>query len=42
MGKKVVVNGHNMTIVGVAQQGFDGVELGITPKIFIPIMMQPT
>jgi len=30
-----------MTVVGVAQAGFDGVELGFSPKIFIPIMMQP-
>ena len=29
-----------MTVVGVAQEGFDGVELGFSPKIFIPIMMQ--
>ena len=29
-----------MTVVGVAQAGFDGVELGFSPKIFIPIMMQ--
>ena len=42
LGKTLAVNGHNMTIIGVAQQGFDGVELGFTPKIFIPIMMQPT
>jgi predicted permease len=41
VGKKVVVNGNNLTIVGVAQEGFDGVELGSAAKIFIPIMMQP-
>src|SRR5438094_2841618 len=29
-----------MTVVGVAQAGFDGVELGFSPKIFVPIMMQ--
>jgi hypothetical protein len=28
IGKKIVVNGNNMTIVGVAQEGFEGVELG--------------
>jgi predicted permease len=41
IGKKVGVNGHNMTIVGVAQPGFDGVQLGNAAKLFIPIMMQP-
>jgi predicted permease len=40
VGKKIIVNGNNMTIVGVAQEGFDGVELGNTAKIFVPIMMQ--
>jgi predicted permease len=27
-------------VIGVAQAGFDGVELGYRPKVFIPIMMQ--
>lgn len=40
LGKTVTVNGHNMTIVGVAQQGFDTVELGFTPSFFMPMMMQ--
>lgn len=40
VGKNLMVNGHNMTVIGVAQQGFDGVELGYTTQIFIPIMMQ--
>src|SRR3984893_7700257 len=29
-----------MTIIGVAQAGFDGVELGYSTKIFVPMMMQ--
>ncbi len=41
LGKKIAINGNNMTIVGVAQEGFDGVELGSAAKLFIPIMMQP-
>jgi predicted permease len=41
VGKKIIVNGNNMTIVGVAQEGFDGVELGSAAKIFVPVMMQP-
>jgi predicted permease len=41
VGKKIIVNGVNMTIVGVAQEGFDGVELGNAAKIFVPVMMQP-
>jgi predicted permease len=41
IGKNILVDNHSMTIIGVAQQGFDGVELGNAAKLFIPIMMQP-
>ena len=40
VGKTVVVNGHNYTVIGVAQQDFDGVELGRTAQIFVPMMMK--
>lgn len=40
LGKKILVNNYPMTVVGVVQPGFDGVELGRTPKLFIPIMME--
>jgi predicted permease len=40
VGKTVVINGRNMTVIGVAQPGFDGVELGQSTKAFIPIMMK--
>jgi predicted permease len=40
VGKTVVINGHNMTVIGVAQQGFDGVELGFTTQVFVPVMMK--
>jgi predicted permease len=39
VGKTLTVNGHNFTIVGVAQKGFDGVELGSASKVFVPVMM---
>jgi len=41
VGKTLTLNNYQMTVVGVAQAGFDGVELGFSPKIFVPIMMQP-
>ena len=41
VGTSLTLNNYKMTIVGVAQAGFDGVELGFSPKIFVPIMMQP-
>jgi predicted permease len=40
VGKTIVMNGYAMTVIGVAQAGFDGVELGYKPKVFIPVMMQ--
>ena len=40
VGRSLIVNGHNMTVIGVVQPRFDGVELGYSSKIFIPIMMQ--
>jgi predicted permease len=40
LGKKLTVNKYDMTVIGVAQAGFDGVELGFSPKLFIPVMMQ--
>jgi predicted permease len=40
LGKILTVNKHDMTIIGVAQAGFDGVELGYSPKLFIPVTMQ--
>ena len=39
LGKTVLVNNYPMTIIGVVQPGFDGVELGYATKIFVPIMM---
>jgi predicted permease len=39
VGKTLTLNNYKMTVVGVAQEGFDGVELGFSPKIFIPVMM---
>ena len=39
IGKTLVVNAHNLTIVGVAQAGFDGMELGHQAKLFVPMNM---
>src|SRR5260221_1912104 len=40
VGKTVLVNNHQMTSIGVAQAGFDGVELGYANKIFVPGMVE--
>jgi predicted permease len=40
VGKTVIINGHSMVVVGVAEQGFDGVELGLRAEIFVPVVMK--
>jgi predicted permease len=40
LNKTLTVNGTLMTVVGVAQSGFDGVQVGQKPDIFIPITMK--
>ena len=40
VGRAINLNGHAMTVIGIAQPGFDGVELGAPAKVFVPIMMK--
>jgi hypothetical protein len=40
VGRTIALNGHAMTVIGVAQPGFDGVELGGPVKVFVPIMLK--
>jgi predicted permease len=38
--RTILVNGTEMTIVGVAQAGFMGIQVGQSPDIFVPITMK--
>ena len=40
VGKQIVTNGYTLTVIGVSQAGFDGVELGHKSKVFVPMMMK--
>jgi predicted permease len=40
VGRTIALNSQAMTVIGVAQPGFDGVELGAPAKVFVPIMMK--
>ncbi len=40
VGRTIALNSHAMTVIGIAQPGFDGVELGVPAKVFVPIMMK--
>ncbi len=41
LGRKLVVDGTPMTIIGVSQEGFDSVDPGFSPQVRVPMMMQP-
>jgi len=40
LGKKLVVDGVPMTIIGVSQKGFESVDPGFSPQVRVPAMMQ--
>jgi predicted permease len=40
LGQTLHLNGHPMTIVGVAPPGFNGVEVGAAPDVFVPLTMK--
>ena len=42
IGEPLIVNGHPLTIVGVAPPDFDGTTLGAFPEVFVPLTMGPT
>jgi putative ABC transport system permease protein len=42
VGRTITISGHLFTIVGVAPREFFGVEVGQSPELFLPVMMQPS
>ena len=40
VGTTITVNNHTLTIIGVSQAGFDGVDIGYVPNIRVPLMMK--
>ena len=40
VGRTVLVNTHPMTVVGVAAEGFHGIDWGEVPSLWIPTMMK--
>ena len=41
VGDSMIVNGHALTIAGVAPEGFWGTTLGAEPQVFVPITLRP-
>jgi putative ABC transport system permease protein len=41
LNQSMLVNNQPMTVVGVVQPGFDGIQLGRIPDVYLPITMKP-
>jgi predicted permease len=40
IGQTVRINNHPMTVIGVAAEGFHGVDLGYNPQVMVPVTMK--
>ena len=40
LNKQLTVNGAALTVVGVSQEGFSGVQIGEEPDVFVPVTMK--
>lgn len=40
MGRQVQINAESMTVVGIAPDGFGGLEVGSAPDLYLPTMMK--
>jgi predicted permease len=40
VGRTITVNNNKLTIIGVSQAGFDGVDIGYVPNIRVPVLMK--
>lgn len=41
LNRQLIVNGTTLTVVGVAQAGFSGIQIGQSPDVFVPLTMKP-
>jgi predicted permease len=40
IGKALLINNQMLTVIGVAQEGFAGLDVGETTQVFVPVMMK--
>lgn len=40
IGKKVLLNGYPMTVIGVSQKGFQGIDPSVSPQVRVPMTMK--
>ena len=41
VGRTITVNGQPLEVVGVVQQGFEGLDIGQPAQVYVPVSMQP-
>ena len=41
VGRTIPINGHQFEIAGVVRAGFDGLDIGQPPQVYVPVAMQP-
>jgi predicted permease len=41
VGRKISLNGHPFTVIGVARDGFTGIDVGYATDVWAPMMMKP-
>jgi predicted permease len=41
LNQVILVNNTQLTVIGVAQAGFTGIQVGQSPDLFVPMMMKP-
>lgn len=41
VGRKLLLNNYPVTVIGVAQPGFSGLEPGLSTQLYVPMMMTP-
>jgi putative ABC transport system permease protein len=40
VGQPITINSQTLTIIGVSQAGFDGVDIGYVPSVRVPVLMK--
>jgi putative ABC transport system permease protein len=40
LNRRILINNTEMTVIGVAQAGFTGIQIGQTPDVYVPLMMK--
>ncbi len=41
VGRSITVNGQSLEVIGVVQQGFEGLDIGQPVQLYVPVSMQP-